>query len=249
MNKRKVAVFVEGQTELVFLRDMVLKWFDYDADIVAFDCISLMGQSSKTVPFQYGNADSENYFLFVNVGNDNSVLSKMLGSFKSMQSKGFNLILGLRDMYSRQYRELCGESLIKWDLISKIRENANKQIASVADSGMMELHFAIMEVEAWLLGMNGFLLKIDSRLTDDFVKETAGIDIHQDPENTCFHPAADLARIYQSVGKSYDKHLSDISAISAALNKADYVALAQSRRCNSFRCFADALLSLRLITA
>jgi hypothetical protein len=34
MNKRKIAVFVEGQTELVFLRDMVWKWYDYNSDIV-----------------------------------------------------------------------------------------------------------------------------------------------------------------------------------------------------------------------
>ena len=100
MNKRKVAVFVEGQTELVFLRDMVMKWYDYDAGMVGFDCISLLGQASKTVPFQYGSTDSENHYLFVNVGNDNSVLSKMLGRYQSMQSKGFNLILGLRDMYN-----------------------------------------------------------------------------------------------------------------------------------------------------
>lgn len=198
------------------------------------------------VPFQYGNSDSENYFLFVNVGNDNSVLSKMLGRFKSMQSKGFNLILGLRDMYSRQYRELSGEPLIKWDLISKIRENADKQIAGVSDSGMMALHFAIMEVEAWLMGLNGFLSKIDNRLTVDFIKENTGIDLCQDPETSYFHPAADLARIYQSVGKSYDKHLSDISAISEALVKNDYVVLAQSGRCESFRCFANALLSVDL---
>ena len=242
MRKRKVAVFVEGQTELVFLRDMVLKWYDYDAEMVAFDCISLIGQTSKTVPFQYGNSDSENYFLFVNVGNDNSVLSKMLGRFKSMQSKGFNLILGLRDMYSRQYRELCGESTIKWDLIDKIRKKAEDQIAEMADSDVMALHFAIMEVEAWLMGMNGFLLKIDGRLTEGFIKENTGIDLHQDPEVSFFHPAADLAKIYQSVGKSYSKHLSDISAISAALEKADYVTLTQSGRCNSFRHFADALL-------
>ena len=243
MNKRKIAVFVEGQTELVFLRDMVWKWYDYNSDIVGFDCISLFGQNSKTVPFHHGSTDSENYFLFINVGNDNSVLSKMLGRFHSMRSKGFNFFLGLRDVYGRQYRELCGDAAIRQDLISKIKEEAGKQVAEVASDGTMSLHFAVMEVEAWLLGMSSFLLKIDDRLTSEFIEGHTGIDILQDPETTYFHPAADLGRIYQSVGKSYDKHLSDISAISSALQKEDYKSLPQSGHCSSFRNFAESLLS------
>ena len=118
-----------------------------------------------------------------------------------------------------------------------------KQVAEVASDGTMSLHFAVMEVEAWLLGMSSFLLKIDDRLTSEFIEGHTGIDILQDPETTYFHPAADLGRIYQSVGKSYDKHLSDISAISSALQKEDYKSLAQSGHCSSFRNFAESLLS------
>ena len=36
-----IAVFVEGQTELVFAREFLLKWFEYDANQVGVDCYSL----------------------------------------------------------------------------------------------------------------------------------------------------------------------------------------------------------------
>ena len=38
MNNRKLAVFVEGQTELIFVREFLKKWYNYDANVVGFDC-------------------------------------------------------------------------------------------------------------------------------------------------------------------------------------------------------------------
>jgi hypothetical protein len=43
MNRRKVAVFVEGQTELVFVRELLAKWFGYDADVIGFECYNNIG--------------------------------------------------------------------------------------------------------------------------------------------------------------------------------------------------------------
>ena len=34
MNKRRLAVFVEGQTELVFVREFLKQWYGYDASVI-----------------------------------------------------------------------------------------------------------------------------------------------------------------------------------------------------------------------
>lgn len=243
MNKRKVAVFVEGQTELVFVRDFLRQWYGYDEEILGFDCVTLFGETTRYVPFSCGNTESQNYYLLVNVGNDRSVLSKMLKRMASLQERGYQLVIGLRDMYSREYRELCGSHTIDDDLIEDFKNAVHKQIEDAGGTGFLDLHFAIMEVEAWFLGMSRFLLEIDCSLTPDFILEHTGTDVNQDPERAFFHPAAELLEIYQCVGKDYEKHLSDISAITAALTDDDYLNLFASDRCASFKTFAEVLLN------
>ena len=71
-------------------------------------------------------------------------------------------------------------------------------LKSAANGDKVVFHFAIMEVEAWLLGMHDYLLSVDKRLTGDYIKESTGIDLDADPEKTIVHPAVELGRIYGS---------------------------------------------------
>ena len=243
MSKRKVAVFVEGQTELVFVRDFLRNWYAYDERVLGFDCVTLFRDDMRTVPFSCGNEQSENYYLIVNIGNDSSVLSKMLKRMNSLREKEYTYVVGLRDMYSKQYRDFCGSASIDIELIKGIEDAAKEEINKSGGNGFLDLHFAVMEVEAWFIGMSHFLLEIDNRLTPDYIKEHTGVDVRQNPEEAFFHPAAELNNIYQSVGKTYRKHLSDISAITAALNDDDYLNIFTSDRCPSFTKFAEVLLN------
>ena len=47
---RKVAVFVEGQTELVFVRELLAKWYDYDSKKIGFSCYNLLSNEFATRP-------------------------------------------------------------------------------------------------------------------------------------------------------------------------------------------------------
>ena len=38
MNKRKTALFVEGKTEYIFVRDFLCAWYDYDAERMGIEC-------------------------------------------------------------------------------------------------------------------------------------------------------------------------------------------------------------------
>ena len=113
MNKRKVAVFVEGQTELVFVREMLAKWFEYDANVIGFDCYNLLNNSFHDTSYTLGSDQSENYFMLVNVGNDNSVLSKIKARMQQLVRLNYHVVIGLRDMYSAQYIKDAKEHVIK----------------------------------------------------------------------------------------------------------------------------------------
>lgn len=242
MNNRKLAVFVEGQTELIFVREFLKQWYNYDANIVGFDCYNLLANEFCDAEYKYGSDDSENYFFLVNVGNDGSVLSSIIGRMRFLQNKGFQLVVGLRDMYSKQYIKDAGKHEIVEAVTQQHMESVKDYLNGLECGAFVDFHFAIMEVEAWFLGMSGFMEKVDERLSADFVRQNIGINLEDDPEKSVFHPAAELGRIYSLVGKQYDKHQSDIASIMSKLTTDDFVRLIESGKCHAFKNFAESLL-------
>lgn len=81
MNIRKIAVFVEGQTEYIFVRDFLCAWYEFDAKKLGLECYQFNGNKENKIPYPHGTRDSENFYLIYNVGNDQSVLSKMLNAY------------------------------------------------------------------------------------------------------------------------------------------------------------------------
>lgn len=231
MNVRKVALFVEGQAEQVFVRDFLIKWYDWDINKVGLACYMLHAGNEYEAPYQHGTVDSENYFQIFNVGNDSSVLSVMLDRADSLHNAGYSLVVGLRDMFSKVYHQMTfqknNERIIDLELNERFIQSAKDTIEASSKSLELQMHFAIMEVEAWLLGMPKFM-----ELLQDI----------NDPETDIYHPAEKLKELMEAMGSGYDKHSKDIESIIGNLDKKDYLALYESGRCQSFRKFVDALL-------
>lgn len=240
---RKVAVFVEGQTELVFVREFLLKWFVYDGNQIGFECYNLENNDTHPTAFAYGSERSENYYLIVNVGNDNSVLSAIKTRLQLLLNKDYQVVVGLRDMYCKQYRNEVANATIKSEINELFISATNDQIAQIENGKAIKFHFAIMEIEAWLLGMPKIFSEKNALLTTDYIKQELNLDLSTDPETTIFHPAKELENIYSLVGDTYNKHLSDISSVMASLEKQDFISLIESGKCNSFKLFAESILS------
>jgi len=238
----KTAIFVEGQTELIFVREFLLRIFEYQN--ISISCYTLH-KDSELVPaeYEFRNKDAKNYFQILDAGNDNAVLSRILKREKYLFNNGFTKIIGLRDMYSKQYRETVKDASIDPAINQKFIESHNEQISNSDNSDSIHFHFAIMEIEAWLLGIRKLLIKIDGKLTNDFIKEELGIDLNElDPEIAFFHPTKTLESIYDLVGKSYGKSKSDVNAIVNLIDKEDYTSLHQHSFCNSFTAFYNSVL-------
>ena len=91
MNKRRLAAFVEGQTELVFVREFLKQWYGYDASVIGFACYSLQNNEFRDAEYQYG---------------------RILSRLAYLVSQGYQLVIGLRDMYSKQYVQDAGGHVI-----------------------------------------------------------------------------------------------------------------------------------------
>lgn len=237
----KTAVFVEGQTELIFVREYFLKYFDYQD--VAVACYTLFTDASH-VPTEYAfpNPSASNYFEIINVGMDGSVLTRLLRREKLLWAAGFHRIIGLRDMYSKDYRSIVKD--IDATTIHLFIEGHRKQIDSSAiQPSNIGFHFAIMETEAWVLGLYNCFVHLDRRLTPSFLSHHFGRDVSTiDPETTWFHPANELKKLYGLVGRNYHKSKSDVNAILGKASKEDFAALFESTHCQSFTEFSHSAL-------
>ena len=177
----KVAIFVEGQSELIFTREFLIKYFEYyDVRVV---CYKLLSDSLQDTEYPFGVESASNYFQIIDVGNDKRVLSEMNKRKKLMLERGFSRIIGLRDMYSEEYNTAVQNRAIKEEENQKFIAGARAQI----EEENIYFCFAIMEMEAWILGLNHVFPTLHKDLTNENIREKLGIDLNKvDPETIFF---------------------------------------------------------------
>lgn len=239
---RKIAIFVEGQTELIVVREYLLKWFNYEN--VEIECRTLFTDSRfLVVPYDFVTPSPQYHFQIINVGNDNAVLSRILKREDYMWNAGYDKIIGLRDMYSSAYREISTviDPNVNQNFINAPIEVINNR-AKQPDK--IQMCFAIMETEAWFLGLSEIFELIDERLTNAFIHENTGKDLENiDPETDVFHPAVLLNNIYNLVEQKYRKQEGDIEALAKLIDRADFESLLIRDKCQSFNQFHDSIHS------
>ena len=235
---RKVCVFVEGQTELIFVREFLLKWYEYQGISIA--CYQLIGNDTLPAEYDYPMQDADVHYQLVNVGNDNRVLSWLLNRVDSLKSEGYELIIGLRDMYCEFYRKKS--KTIDLELNQQIIDNVQEQIVHklAEDTNMVAFHFAIMEIESWILAMYQSLLKKFADLKLDDIQ--AIYDVQACIDSSIYHPAEMLDKVFQLADCRYEKHKTDANSILSYIGKEDFELLYKSGRSQSFNSFVNTLL-------
>lgn len=231
----RIALFVEGQAEQIFIREMLLRRFAFSIENLCIRCYRLMAEKFERAEFDFGNDDAVNRFLIINAGGDNKVLSAMIHRYKGLLEKGYQMIIGLRDMYCKVYRDMS--SVVKDDLNQEMILSASQQIDKTIAS-QVKIHFAIMEVETWLLAL---LDKWKGEISDNSIRQIFNPD-----ENLeyIFHPADIVTAITSLSGNPYDKHKPQVNAIMSKIEWEDYLHLYDSNRCPSFNSFIDELAIL-----
>jgi hypothetical protein len=142
-----------------------------------------------------------------------------------MWNSGYDKIIGLRDMYSKEYREM---STVIDPNVNQAFINARIEVINdrAKQPDKIQICFAIMETEAWFLGLSEIFELIDERLTNTFIHENTGKDLELiDPETDIFHPTVLLDNIYNLVEQKYRKQEGDIEALAKLIDRADFESL------------------------
>lgn len=236
---RKVAVFVEGQSEQIFVRSLLERTLD--PGVLSFGCLRLYADRLSPVPYSYPNPSAAVYFLIVDVGNDERVLSAVKEREQNLFRRGYERILALRDMYCEAYRRRSG-GRIDDEVTQAFARGAESTIADMAHPCEIAVHFAVMELEAWFLAMFRLLQQAHSGLTDELLEQELGFRLSEiDPQTYFYRPSADLDRILRLVGERYRKSRGDVEKICSHLMADDVATATAGERCRNLALFFEEL--------
>ncbi len=193
---KRLAIFVEGYTELVFA-DRLIREIAGDKNIrVEWRKIRGGTTTRRTMRLLQAAAPDTGqqfYVLIVDCGGDDAVKSKICDEYDSLAAKGYQTIIGIRDV----------RPILRAD-IPKLERGLPLRVKTKPIE--VEFILSIMEIEAWFMAEHMHFNAIDVRLTPPFIQAIMGFDPSLDDMAQLDEPADDLNRIYSLVGDSYQKH-------------------------------------------
>lgn len=207
---KKLAVFVEGQTEQIFIEKLLVEAAG-KKNIAIEKRQALGGQSAKRKLklIEASKPDSgHKYFAqIIDCGSDNRVKSDIRDRYDGLVAQGFETIVGVRDVYPD----------ITHADIPSLRSGLRLHLKTKP----VEVKFVlgVMEIETWFIAEHTHLQKLHSSLTPGLIKSRLGFDPSTDDIQLRPHPAEDLNNIYQIAGLRYAK---DKNTVQRTLSVLDF---------------------------
>ncbi|NCR28492.1 MAG: DUF4276 family protein [Microcystis aeruginosa LE13-04] len=209
MLQKKLAIFVEGQTERIFITRLLQEIAGYKK--VSVEVYQVRGDKAnrKIQPLKSNLIEVAPFFILLyDCGCDSHVLSDIKKQHNSLTNNGYEKILGLRDLYPEPLKNR-----------TQVENGIKGFLKTFQKNGIpISMILVIMEIEAWFLGEYSFLTKIDSCLTSNFILHNLGFDLNVLDVEQIPHPSEALNKIYQLIQRSYDKSETTVEEIASLLN-------------------------------
>jgi hypothetical protein len=242
---RKIAIIAEGQSELIFVRNLLFQTMDCSK--ICFDCFRLYADRTERIPFKFPNPNAEVSFLIINVSQDEKVLSFIKEREESLLSKGYERIIGLRDMYSEEYIKRSPDE-INDRVIKALIDGWNTTIQNMNEPSKIKLCVAIMEIEAWFLAMYNIFGRINSILSIEYIESKLGINLTNiDPQSFFLKPANIVDSIFQLAGSQYNKKEHDVEKICNLINNNDIANALEKGKCSMFKEFYEEIVNTIIV--
>lgn len=188
---KKIAFFVEGQTEQIFLLELIKNIAGKSG--ITFEIKEQIRKSLNTIEV-ISAENAEYYILIINCNTDNQVKSQINEQIESLATNNYEHIIGLKDAYPDfNIHELA-----------LARKYINKGLKS-DERLKTTMHFSLMEIESWFIEEKKHFAKIDPRITAEAIKKLTGFDIETQNAEDLPCPADTLNQIYSIAGMAYRK--------------------------------------------
>jgi len=203
---KKIAFFVEGQTEQIFLNQLLIEIAG--SKKIHIKLTKFKGKGKPTENIIPKNTSELEYpikhaVLIYNCANDEGVKSRILDEFQDLFQDGYSEIIGLRDLFPLTNPEKLRDRLQNGLVVNNIRLQAPLP-------NNTSIIIAVREIEDWFIAETNHYLCIDNRLTKEFLKEKLDFELFQDDlilflNNRNSSASNDLDSIYKLVKKFYTK--------------------------------------------
>lgn len=204
---KKIAIFVEGQTELLFVERMLAEFSAqalYSVELYEVRGGSNAQRSIKRIGFTT-KAGTKLYCQILDCGGEGGITSAVNDQYSTMISSGFTSIIVLRDVYPRKVSDA---PIIK----EKMMQNISSSVIAP------NIILAILELEAWFFAEHSHFTKIDPKLNSALVLTHLRIDPTTVSPDAIPKPADTLRSSYRLVGKTYNKKKSTAKRTIQALD-------------------------------
>ncbi len=192
---KKMAIFVEGYTEVVFVLKLIL---EIAGDRVMIEHKELRGgarnaRTMKTLSITKLKTDQDYFVVIFDCGGDEQVKTRINDEYSSLVKAGHSRIVGIRDIRGK----------FTHNDIPKLESTLPKYLKTLPIQ--VQFILAIMETEAWFLAETSHFPKIDPHITVEAIKEVLGFDPENDDMEQRLTPSNDLNDCYGIGGKTYEK--------------------------------------------
>lgn len=210
---KKLAIFVEGQTELIFVKKFIEEIAGQQR--VEFRLATIRGALPSQLVQMSGHPQAASvtnrthFVLIFNCEQDGRVKSTILDRYDTLTKAGYDLVLGLRDLYPTPLSD-----------IDKVKMGLRTRIPT---KGLpINILLSVAEIEAWFIREHSHFQRVDPRLDVQTIASTFGFDPRVDDVERIAHPSDFLHKIYRLAGKAYNKTRSHVQRTVDAI---DYAAL------------------------
>lgn len=139
---RKIAIYVEGQTEQILLNQFILVWWSFSD--IRIDNIKLKNDLKNPLPNYNSGNGHKIHFVIINIEGMGHLSSAISQRAEKQIANGFEII-GLRDLDFDNFIFSNDQT----ELVQKFKFAL--KIAGCKHSENIELYFAIVTIEAWML--------------------------------------------------------------------------------------------------
>lgn len=195
---KKLAAFVEGYTELVFLDRLIRELVHPNRVLIHSKQIRRGGRSGKPRSYRWVRpeptaAGEEHHVLIYDCGGDESVKQRIQDEYDSLSKAGFSKIIGLRDVFPATHADV-------------VKVEQYLPLGIKTSPIQVEQFLGVMEVEAWFLAEYTHFERINPAITVPAIIAQCGFDptatatLEQRP-----NPAMDMVDCYLIGGAQYRK--------------------------------------------
>jgi hypothetical protein len=211
---RRMAIFVEGQTELIFVEKLV-RAIDQAGEVQVLKVEGSGGSNYNAriwieIEINYPDPTKNKQILVADCTGDSRVVSDIIDQSEGLKEVGFEAIVGLRDL-SPDFERLEEDE-------AKQAMADNLQRSSLPSQIIM----AVMEIEAWFLAEHTHFPRIHESLTCELIQATLGFNPELQDMQDRDEPVSDLNNVYSIAGMRYRKNRQRVERTVNALDLAGF---------------------------